>query len=363
MDKRYCVIMAGGAGNRFWPISRDNTPEQFLDLLGEGKSFLRQTYERFSRILPPENILVVTLDRYSSHVASIIPELPSRNLLLEPFARGTAPCMVYAAASVLSRCPDALMVATPSDLLIRDENQFARTISDAFKYVEENHVLMTLGIVPHSPDPNYGYIQVRGGKNAYSSSKPLPVKTFVEKPNLELAKIFLHSGEFFWNSGIFIWEATTILAEMSRHTPEVVRLFVGWEQNVGTPDERAFIERAYGDCPKVSLDHGVMEKTDRACLFPAKFEWSDVGSWGALYQNIPDKDSSGNAVVAGARYLEDCRGSIVFSRSSGKLMAVKGLHNYIVVDTGDVLMICPKDDDTFRDFLAGTALPGFDLFR
>ena len=229
--------------------------------------------------------------------------------------------------------------------------------------MEENHVLMTLGIVPHSPDTNYGYIQIKGGKNAYSSDKPLRVKTFVEKPDLELAKVFLRSGEFFWNSGIFIWEATTILEEMSRYTPEVSRLFVGWEQNIGTPDEKAFIERAYGDCPTVSLDYGVMEKTDRACLFPAKFEWSDVDSWGALYQNISDKDSSGNAVVGGARFLEDCRGSIVFSKNGSKLMAIKGLHNYIVVDTGDVLMICPKDDDTFRDFLAGTALPGFEPFR
>ncbi len=249
---RYCVIMADGSG----------TPEQ-----------LKMTYKRFKRFLPENNILVITLDRFAQTAREVLPTLPQENLLVEPVGRKTAPCMAFACYTLLSRDPDAVVVATPWDLYIRDEALFAQTISDAFDYVEKNDVLMTLGIVPKTPDVNFGYIQVKEGRNAHLMAGPLQVKTFTEKPSAELAKVFVRTGEFFWNSGIFIWKASTICEEMEKYVPEVTELFRGWETRI---TDRAFIEQAYAECPKVSLDYGVMEHTDRAWLYPARFGWADI---------------------------------------------------------------------------------------
>lgn len=257
--------MAGGSGN------------QFLDIAGTGKTFIRMTYERFLKIVPKDRILVVTLDKYRSFVERQIPELPAGNLLLEPFSRNTAPCLTYATYTLLRRDPDAIMVATPCDLIIFDEALFIRTVDDAVAYATANDVLMTLGIVPKAPDINFGYIQVKGGRAAASSDRPVKVKTFTEKPSEDLAKVFYKSGEFFWNSGIYIWRADTIRTEMERYVPEVTELFKGWEGALDSLAEQLFIERAYADCPKVSVDYGVMEKTDRAWLYPAKFGWTDIG--------------------------------------------------------------------------------------
>ena len=251
-EHRYCVIMADGTGS----------PSQF-----------RNTYERFHRVVPEQNILVVTLARFADAARSVLPGLPPENLLLEPSARKTAPCMAYAAYTLLSRDPDAMIVATPWDLVIRDEKLFARTIGEAFEYVEENDVLMTLGIVPKSPDVNFGYIQVKEGRNAHLMAGPLQVKTFTEKPPLELAEVFVRTGEFFWNSGIFIWRAATICTEMETYIPEVTELFRGWQEHIADP---VWLERAYAECPKVSLDYGVMEHTSRAMLYPARFGWADI---------------------------------------------------------------------------------------
>ena len=239
----------------------------------EPSAYLRMTYDRFAGFLPKENILVVTLERYASTARILLPELPEENLLREPHARKTAPCMAYATYTLLTRDPDALIVATPCDLVIRDENLFARTIGEMFDYVEQHDVLMTLGIVPKNPDVNFGYIQARGGKNAWVPGLPLPVKTFTEKPPLELAEVFFRTGEFLWNSGIFLWKASVIREEMERYIPDVTEQFKGWETQIGDP---AFLERAYGECPKISLDYGVMERTERAWLYPAKFGWADV---------------------------------------------------------------------------------------
>ncbi len=234
---------------------------------------LKMTYKRFKRFLPENNILVITLDRFAQTAREVLPTLPQENLLVEPVGRKTAPCMAFACYTLLSRDPDAVVVATPWDLYIRDEALFAQTISDAFDYVEKNDVLMTLGIVPKTPDVNFGYIQVKEGRNAHLMAGPLQVKTFTEKPSAELAKVFVRTGEFFWNSGIFIWKASTICEEMEKYVPEVTELFRGWETRI---TDRAFIEQAYAECPKVSLDYGVMEHTDRAWLYPARFGWADI---------------------------------------------------------------------------------------
>ena len=242
------------------------------DGAGSTRQF-RHTYDRFLQLVPRDNILVVTLAAFAADARRELPELPAHNLLLEPSARKTAPCMTLAAYTLLQRDPEAVIVATPWDLVIRDEELFTRTLEEAFAYVEEKDVLMTLGIVPKTPDVNFGYIQVKEGRNAHLMAGPLQVKTFTEKPSLELAEVFVRTGEFFWNSGIFIWKAATIAAEMEKYIPEVTELFRGWQQGITDP---AFIERAYAECPKVSLDYGVMEHTDRAWLYPARFGWADI---------------------------------------------------------------------------------------
>ena len=241
---------------------------------GTGSPYqLRLTYDRFQNVVPAENIIVVTLAKFAEQASRILPELPSNNLLQEPHARKTAPCMAYAAYTLLTRDPEATIVVTPWDLVIRDNELFTHTLSDAFDYVEANDVLMTLGIVPKTADTNFGYIQVKEGRNAHLMAGPLKVKTFTEKPSAELAEVFVRTGEFFWNSGIFIWKASTIVSEMEKYIPEVTELFRGWQEHIA---EHAFVERAYAECPKVSLDYGVMERTSRAMLYPARFGWADI---------------------------------------------------------------------------------------
>ena len=355
--------MAGGTGNQFWPLSRENRPKQFIDLADKGKTYLRLTYERFSRIVPQENILVVTLDRFQGLVRHQLPELPAENLLLEPLARNTAPCLCYAMYTLLKRNPKAVMAATPSDLLIDDEELFANTIHSALDFAASHNVLMTLGIAPTRPDTNFGYIQVQGGRAAASSGKPLKVKTFTEKPNRELAEVFCRSGEFFWNSGIFVWRADTFRGEVERFLPEVTQLFEGWENALRSPSERLFIEQAYTDCPKVSVDIGVMEKTDIAWLYPSSFGWRDIASWDTLYQERKGKDPDGNVFLAARHCSQDTSGSLLVSAKRDRLIAVKGLKNYLVVDTEDALLICPREDDIFRELIAGLGMPGYEDFR
>lgn len=359
----YCVIMAGGAGTRFWPLSRIAKPKQFLDVADTGKTFLRHTYERFSKIFPCSNILVVTADRYKDIVAEQIPELTAENILLEPYSRNTAPCIAYATYTLLQRNPDARMVVTPSDHLIEDEELFVQTIIKAFDYIDDNDVLMTLGVVPTRPDTNYGYIQAYGGQDAYKSSEPMQVKTFTEKPDKELAKVFISTGEFFWNSGIFIWKASVIREEMEKYLPEVNGLFTGWERAIGSPIENNFIARVYTDCANISIDYGVMEKTSRAWICPVKFGWSDFGTWESLYNYIPYKDINGNACNVERTLIENTTGSLVISPEKKKVIAVKGLEDYIIIDTEDVLVICPKDDKKFKEFISGIAMPEFEKYR
>ena len=254
----YCVIMAGGYANHFWPLSRESRPKQFLNIAGRGHSFVRDAYERCLGLVPQENILIITLSRYKDLVREQIPELPAENLLLEPYGRKTAPCIAYATYTLLGRNPEAVVAVTPADLLIPDEGLFRETLSRALDYAARNEVLATLGIVPSRPDTNYGYIQAVGGALARNDDKPVKVKTFTEKPDAALAQVFYQSGEFFWNSGIFVWQARVIEEEMRKYTPEITTLFQGWESALGSPAEEVFLERAYTDCTKLSIDYGVM---------------------------------------------------------------------------------------------------------
>ena len=358
----YCVIMAGGSGTRFWPVSRLSKPKQFLDMADTGKTFIRHTYDRFCKIVPQENILIVTAEKFKNLVLEQIPELDSSNLLLEPYARNTAPCIAYATYKLLQRNPDAQIVVTPSDHEIDNEEVFAATVNKAFEYVENNDVLMTLGVVPTRPDTNYGYIQAIGGKDSYKKDSPMQVKTFTEKPDKAMAEVFISTGEFFWNAGIFIWKGSTIKKEMEKYLPEVTGLFKGWEIALGSNIEQEFIARAFTDCINISIDYGVMEKTDRAWIYPVEFGWSDVGTWESLY-NLMDKDEKKNAISVEKTLLDETKGSLIMSTDKGKLIAIKGLEDYMVIDTEDALVICPKDDRKFKDFISGIAMPEYEKYR
>ena len=293
-----------------------------------------------------------------------IPELESRNLLLEPYSRNTAPSTAYATYTLLKRNPDAQFIVMPADYIIENEDLFADTIRKAFDYIEQNDVLLTFGVIPTRPDTNYGYAQVCGGSQALRSKEPVKVKTFTEKPDKELAKIFLASGEFFWNAGILLWRAKTFRKEMEKHMPQVTNYFKGWEHALDTPLEQEFLTKAFCDCMNISLAYGVMEKTDMAWIYPVEFDWQDVGTWESLYNYMVDvRDRTGNSVSAKKVLAEDTRNSLIISPEKNKLVAVKGLEDYIVIDTDDVLLICPKDDKKFKDFIAQIAMPEYEKYR
>lgn len=337
MENTYCVIMAGGIGTRFWPLSRENRPKQFLDILGTGKSFIRHTFERFLPLIPAERFRVVTNRRYRSMVLEHLPELKPEQVLCEPIGRNTAPCIAYAAYSLLKSDPEARMVVTPSDHLVLQEEAFRTIIGECIDFTREHDALMTVGIRPTRPETGYGYIQ-RSDNERISK-----VKCFTEKPNLELAQTFVHCGEFFWNSGIFVWKARDIAAALEQHQPDIASLFRSITPAYGTPDEEAAIERVFSECRGISIDYGVMEKAENAYVRCGDFGWSDLGTWGSLYQQAR-KDRYANAKPQEGCYTYDTRSCIV-SLPKGKVAVIDGLKDYIVVDTEDVLMICPRTDE------------------
>ncbi len=339
MSNRYCVIMAGGIGSRFWPISRESKPKQFLDILGTGKSFIRSTYERFLPLVPPENFLVVTNESYRSLVLAELPELSDSQVLGEPIGRNTAPCIAYATWRLMASDPDATMIVTPADHLVLNEQEFHRSVTECAEFVEKNNSLMTIGIKPSRPDTGYGYIQV----GAQVGDTPIcAVKTFTEKPNLEMAQIFLDSGEFFWNAGIFIWKVRTIRESIALHLPDTAQLFDSVEGAYGTPAEKRMIDAIYPECRPISIDFGVMEKADNVYVRRSDFGWSDVGTWGSLYQNS-EKDEHGNVKPEGC--LTYNTRNCIIKAPEGTMTVVEGLEDFIVVRSGEVVMICPKANE------------------
>ena len=345
---QYCIIMAGGIGSRFWPLSRNAMPKQFLDILGLGKSFLQLTYERFLRIIPSERILVVTSEQYKDLVRKQLPEILETNILTEPYRRNTAPCIAYATYKLLKTDPQAIVVVAPSDHLITGEEDFLGTIRCALQLAAEQDVLITLGITPSRPETGYGYIQaIKNEPIAIGDHSAYPVKTFTEKPDAEMARILVDSGEFYWNSGIFVWSLASIVRQLERWLPEVSLPFRNGISLYNTPHEEKFIKKLYEEIRNVSIDYGVMEKAKNTCVFSATFGWSDLGSWESIYMH-QDKDTRGNAVSATSSLLESVKDSFVYSCNQGKLLVVKGLENYLVVDTPDALLICPRDETQFR---------------
>ena len=338
---KYCIIMAGGIGSRFWPMSRQSLPKQFIDILGTGKSFIRHTYERFAKIIPTENFLVVTNVKYKDLVLEHLPELSEAQVLTEPVGRSTAPCIAYAAWKIKDVDPDALMVVTPADHFILDEEEFRGVINECLEFAGKEPVLMTIGIKPNRPDTGYGYIQI-DRKVKLAESDIRKVKTFTEKPGLEMARVFLESGEFYWNSGIFVWKVSTIMEVMDKHLPELQDQFRSVAPYYNTPGEHSHIEAIYPQCRNISIDIGIMEKAKNVYVRCSDFGWSDIGTWGSLYQNS-QKDSHGN-VVSKNCITYDTEGCII-KTDDDVLTVIEGLKNYIVVNSGGVLMICPCENE------------------
>lgn len=332
--------MAGGIGSRFWPLSRTSRPKQFLDILGTGKTFLRATFERFLPAIQSENFLVVTNAGYKDIVLEQIPELEEWQVLCEPIGRNTAPCIAYAAFRLNAIDPTSTMIVTPSDHYIADENLFRKVIGECVDFVSGSDAMMTIGIRPNHPNTGYGYIQVENGcKETSGISK---VKTFTEKPDLEMAKVFLSSGEFFWNSGIFVWNTGTILKSFEKLLPDMYGLFNSASGDYGTAREAEDIGRIYPECKSVSIDIGVMEKAQNVWVNCTDFGWSDIGTWSALYE-YSQKDKDGNVSTTDS-VLFNTKNCII-KASEGKLVMIDGLDDYIVVEKDNVLMICPRSNE------------------
>ena len=344
----YVAIMAGGIGSRFWPMSRTDLPKQFLDILGTGKTLIQQTFERYNKLVATENIYIVTSREYVSIVKKQLPDIPEENILAEPSRKNTAPCIAYVAFKLLKKDPKALMIAAPADNLILETAEFVKTAKKAFDFVDQINALVTIGVNPTYPNTGYGYIQYETAEAAPGVYK---VKTFTEKPNLELAKTFISSGDFLWNAGIFTWKVKNILAAIEKYEPELYELFATEKDKFNTPEEKEAIETIYPQCTNISIDFSVMEKAENVYLIPATFGWSDLGTWNSAWEN-KDKDYFGNAVVGKKVMAVDARNCMVHVPDN-KLVLLQGLDEFIIVDTKDVLLICKKEkEQEIKDYVA-----------
>ncbi len=342
--------MAGGVGTRFWPMSKTSKPKQFIDVLGMGKTLIRMTFERFANICPPENVYVVTSDIYRDLVLEQLPELTDNQVLCEPARRNTAPCVAYANYKIKEENPDAVVVVAPSDHIILKEEEFVDNVKTAMAAARENDWLLTLGIKPSRPDTGYGYIQFVD-ESIYKADDSLKkVKTFTEKPTLDIAKSFLASGDFLWNSGIFIWSLKSIMSAFSTYLEEVDMLFKKGEGIYNTAGEADFIDKTYAVCKNISLDYGIMEKAKNVYVLGVDFGWSDLGTWGSLY-TIREKDEQANTVVGNNVMLYDTSNCIV-NIPDEKLVVLQGLDDYIVVEEDNTLLVCRKiDEQQIRQFV------------
>jgi mannose-1-phosphate guanylyltransferase len=334
--------MAGGIGSRFWPMSRTALPKQFHDIAGTGLSLLQQTYNRFLAVALPEHILVVTNVRYVNLVAEQLPDLPSRNILTEPISRNTAPCIAYAAFRVQLEEPDADLIITPSDHLIKDEELFLSDIRTALRAANTERAICTLGITPTRPDTGYGYIQYHREPDGSQQPDYFKVKTFTEKPGLEMARTFVHSGDFLWNSGIFISPLSVMLSAFQQHLPETFDAFEAERDRLGTPSELEMLAELFERLKPVSIDYGVMEKTKPVLVVRSNFRWSDLGTWTALYDELP-KDDAGNAAIGNVRFYSAANN--IVQAQPHKLVVLKGVDDLIVVETEEAILICPKSSE------------------
>ena len=375
-ENNYCVIMAGGVGSRFWPFSREDKPKQFLDFFGTGRSLLQMTVDRFRPLVPIENVFIVTNVAYKALIMEQIPDLNEGQILCEPARRNTAPCIAYATAHIRALCLNRAgltaanqdwsrpemqvnIVVAASDHLILEEEKFRQTISKAFEFVSQNKAICTLGMTPTRPETGYGYIQfvidkpdeVKDERFKTKGEGIYPVKTFTEKPNLEMAKIFLESGDFLWNSGIFIWNLQTISEAFRYLLQEVADRFREGELLMGTDQEEDFIEQIFPKCPNISIDYGIMEKADNVFVLPSSFGWSDLGTWGSLYE-LSEKDEAQNVSLHSDAVFYEASGNVV-TLEPGKLAVVQGVDDMIIAEQNNVLLVCKKaEEQHIKQFVA-----------
>ncbi len=336
MNKNYyAVIMAGGIGSRFWPVSTKENPKQFHDMLGTGRSLLQNTFDRLNKIIPQENILIATNKDYKDLVLEHLPQVNETQVLLEPAMRNTAPCILYSALKIKDMNEDAVMIVAPSDHYIEEEETFVNEVRTAFEACEKEDILMTLGIKPSGPNTGYGYIQYeKSGKEIKK------VKKFTEKPNLENAKKFIAQGDYLWNAGIFIWSVKSIVSSFSSSLQEMTDLFNLGSDLWNTEEERRFIEQNYAKAQNISIDYGIMESAKNVYVLPVDFGWNDLGTWGSLYDKL-EKDEDNNAVINASSLLKNASNNIIRA-AKGKKVIIQGLDDFIIVDHDDTLLIFPK---------------------
>ncbi len=335
--------MAGGIGSRFWPMSRTAHPKQFMDILGTGQTLLQQTYNRFLRLCPKENIYIVTNDLYVDLVKEQLNGIKGENILSEPARKNTAPCVAYACYKIAQLNPNALTVIAPSDHLIAKEDTFVKAIKSCFKKAAKEDCLVTLGIRPSRPDTGYGYIQFVESEIREHDNRIKKVKTFTEKPDLEMAKFFLKSGDFLWNSGIFVWSVKSVINAFEKYSPDLDVIFKEGNQVYNTKEEHDFISKAYTNCKNISIDYAIMEKATNVYVRASVIGWSDLGTWGSLYEHVK-QDKNDNAVVGKNVMLYDSKNCIV-NVPKDKLVIMQGLEDYIVVESDGILLICKKEDE------------------
>jgi mannose-1-phosphate guanylyltransferase len=348
MNKNYySIIMAGGVGSRFWPVSTADFPKQFHDMLGAGSTLIQKTFSRLSQLIPAENILILTNEKYSQIVLEQLPQVKPAQVLLEPAMRNTAPCILYASLKIKKQNPNALIVVAPSDHWIEDEVAFNQNLSHCFDFCNKNDALMTLGIQPTFANTGFGYIEY----NKQDDNIVKKVAQFREKPDVETAKSFLASGNFLWNGGIFIWSAASIIAAFEKFQPAMNALFLEGFDSYNTPIEKDFIAQNYAKAENVSIDYAVMEGAENVYVLPATFDWNDLGTWGSLHEKLP-KDGQNNTVVNATVLLEDASNNII-STAKNKKVIINGLEDFIIVDKDDVLLIYPKSKEQDIKALAG----------
>ena len=345
INNNYCVIMAGGIGSRFWPMSVQKFPKQFQDILGTGRTMIQQTFDRIKQVVPIENIYVITNQEYVELSHQQLPEIPTENIVGEPVMKNTAACNIYMADKIADKNPNANIIVLPADHLILKETTFIQKVNLAFDLASKNDYLITLGITPTRPDTGYGYIQFIDKKG----DDYFKVKTFTEKPNLEIAKAFLESGDFLWNAGIFVWNVKSIHKAFEEFLPEMTQEFVSCEYN--SDRERICIETIYPKVEKISIDNGILEKAQNVYVIPADLGWSDLGTWTSVFDNA-EKDENNNAVKSKNVLTYNSKGNIIRLKNDHKAAIIDGLENYIVVDTDKALLICPiSNDQLIKDYV------------
>ena len=359
MENNYCVIMCGGIGTRFWPFSRETRPKQFLDFFGTGKSLLQMTFERFAKVIPTENIYVVTNTNYADLVEEQLSPLNKNQILLEPARRNTAPCIAYAVYRIKACNPNANIAVSPSDHLILKEDDFIDAVIKSMNFVANHKVLVTFGVKSSRPETSYGYIQ----SSDTMIEEFTKIKTFTEKPNKELAQAFMASGEFFWNSGMFFWNVNTIMEAIDKYLPDISARFNLGINVFNTGQERKFINDNFSYCQNISIDYGIMEKADNVYMLCVDFGWADLGTWGSIF-DIADRDESNNAVLVQNALFYEAESNMVALENQNRLVVIQGLKDYIVSESGNVLLICQKkNEDKIKIYMADAQLKYGDEFK